>query len=181
MKIILGLAGEIASGKGAVAKYLAEKYGSNFYRFSGILRDVAKRAHLEENRGNLQKISTMFREYFGSDILAKTIYLDVENDDHEMITIDGVRRFEDVEFLKKLPGFKLVYIEAGLKKRYERLIQRRENADDATKTFPEFKRDLEREAESQIKALKEKADVVIENDGTREELYAQVDKIINQK
>jgi len=181
MRIILGLAGEIASGKGTISKYLAEKYGSNFYRFSGILRDVAKRAHLEENRENLQKISTMFREYFGSDILAKTIYLDVENDEHEMITVDGVRRFEDVEFLKKLPGFKLIYIEADLERRYERLTKRGENSDDAIKTFEGFKKDLKLEAELEIKALKNKADAVVENNGTREELYAQVDKIINQK
>lgn len=181
MRIILGLAGEIASGKGTVAKYLTEKYGSNYYRFSGILRDVAKRAHLEENRENLQKISTMFREYFGSDILIKTIYLDVENDKHKMITVDGVRRLEDVEFLKKLPGFKLIYIEADLEKRYERLTKRGENSDDAKKTFEEFKKDLELEAELEIKALKNKADAVIENNGTREELYAQVNKLINQK
>ena len=180
MKIILGLAGEIASGKGAVAEYLAKRHGSNFYRFSGILRDMAKRAHLEESRENLQKISTMFREYFGSDILAKIIFLDVKSDEHEIITIDGVRRLEDVEFLKKLPGFKLVYIEADLQKRYERLIKRRENSDDATKTFEDFKKDLEREAELEIKKLKEMADVVIENNGAQEELYAQVDKIINK-
>jgi dephospho-CoA kinase len=180
MKIILGLTGEIASGKETVAKYLAEKYGSSSYRFSGILRDVAKRIHLEENRENLQKISTMFREYFGSDILAKTIYLNVKNDKHEIVAINGVRRFEDVEFLKKLPEFKLIYIETDLEKRYERLVKRRENADDATKTFEDFKKDLEREAESEIKALRDKADVVVENNGTREELYAQVDKIINK-
>ena len=181
MKIILGLTGEIASGKGTVAKYLAEKYGSNFYRFSGILRDVAKRAHLEENRENLQKISTMFREYFGSDILAKTIYLDVKNDKHEIITVDGVRRFEDVEYLKKLAGFKLIYIETNLEKRYERLIKRRENSDDATKTFEGFKKDLIGEAELEIKALKDKADIIIENNGTREDLYKKIDNILNEK
>jgi dephospho-CoA kinase len=179
MKIILGLTGEIASGKGAAAKYLAEKYGSNFYRFSSILRDVAKRVHLKENRENLQKISTVFREHFGSDILSKTIYHDVKSDKHDVVTVDGVRRFEDVKFLRKLPSFKLVYIEASLKNRYERLIKRRENADDATKTFEDFKKDLKLEAELEVKKLKEKADVVVENNGTREELYAQVDKIIN--
>lgn len=178
MKIILGLAGEIASGKGAVAKYLAEKHDSNFYRFSSILRDITKRVHLEENRENLQKISTMLREYWGSDILSKTIYCDVKNDKHDVITVDGVRRFEDVEFLKKIPGFKLVYIEADLEKRYERLIKRREDADDATKTLEGFKKDLEREAELEVKKLKDQADFIIENNGTREELYAQVDKII---
>lgn len=181
MKIIFGLSGEIACGKGTAAKYLAEKYGSNFYRFSSILRDIARRIHLEEKRENLQKISTMLREYWGSDILSKTICHDVKSDEHDVITVDGIRRFEDFELLKKLPGFKLVYIEADLEKRYERLIKRREDADDATKTLEDFKKDLEREAELEVKKLKNKADVIIDNNSTREELYAQVDKIINQK
>lgn len=179
MKNIFGLTGEIASGKGTVTRYLAEKYESNFYRFSGILRDIAKRAHLEENRETLQKISTMFREYFGSDVLSRTIYLDVKSDKHDIIAVDGVRRFEDVKFLRKLPGFKLIYIEADLKKRYARLIKRRENSDDATKTLEEFKKDLVGEAEVEIKALRDKADVVIKNNGTQKELYAQVDKLVN--
>jgi len=59
-KIILGFAGEIASGKGTAAKYLAEKYGSGYFRFSTILRDVLKRLYLDESRENAQKISTVY-------------------------------------------------------------------------------------------------------------------------
>lgn len=177
-KIILGIAGEIASGKGTTAKYICEKYNGNSHRFSTALRDVARRMYLEENRENLQKISTIFRENFFGDILSSVIARDVENDENEIIAIDGVRRLADIEYLKKLPEFKLVYIETDIEKRFERITSRGENSDDNSKTFKEFKKDNEREAERQIKDLKNHADFVIDNNGNFEDLYNQIDKII---
>lgn len=179
-KNILGLAGEIASGKGTVARYILEKYKGSSHRFSTALRDVAKRMYLEENRENLQKISTIFRENFHDNILSEVIYHDVENDNHNIVVIDGVRRMADIEFLKKIPEFKLIYIDTDMKKRYERIIQRGENMDDNSKTFEEFKKDHEREAELQIKDLKQRADFVIDNNGSFKELNFQIDSIIKK-
>jgi len=180
-KIILGLAGEIASGKGTTAKYITEKYKGSTHRFSTVLRDVAKRVYLEENRENLQKLSTVFRENFFDDILSAVIAKDVENDEHEIIAIDGVRRMADISYLQKISGFKLVYIETDIKKCFERIIRRGENADDNEKTFEEFEKDHQREAERQILDLKDKADFVIDNNGSFEKLYRQIDNIINLK
>ncbi len=177
-KIILGLAGEIASGKGTTAKYVCEKHGGSTHRFSTMLRDVAKRMYLEESRDNLQKISTFFRENFNSDIMSMVISKDVERDTNEIVIIDGVRRMADIVYLQKIPGFKLAYVDVEIEKRYERIIKRGENTDDINKTFEEFKKDNEREAELQIKDLKNKADFVIDNNGNLEELYSQIDKII---
>ncbi|MDO9231074.1 MAG: AAA family ATPase [bacterium] len=180
MKKILGLAGEIVSGKGTTAKYICEKHGGSSHRFSSMLRDVLDRMYLEISRGNMQKISTVLRENFSDNILSIVITKDVEKDEHPVIAIDGVRRLADIEFLKKLPGFKLVYIETDMEKRYERIIKRGENSDDLKKTFEEFKKDHEREAELQIKDLKNHAEYVIDNNGSLEELYKQIDEIIKK-
>ena len=180
-KIILGIAGEIASGKGTTAKYICEKHKGSSHRFSTMLRDVAKRMYLEESRENLQKISTIFRENFFDDILSSVIAKDVENDEHEVIAIDGVRRLADIAYLQKISGFKLVYIEVDMENRYERITNRGENSDDNSKTFEEFKKDHEREAERQIKDLKNQAEYVIDNNGDFENLYKQIDEIINKK
>ena len=177
-KIILGLAGEIASGKGTVAKYICEENNGSSHRFSTTLRDVAHRMYLEENRENLQKISTIFRENFFDDILSSVIAEDVKNDKNKIIAIDGVRRMADIAYLKKIAGFKLIYIETDMQKRYERIILRGENSDDMKKTFEEFEKDHQREAERQVKNLKNKADFMIDNNGSFDELYNQIDKII---
>ena len=178
MKIVLGLAGEIASGKGTVGDYIEKTHNSSSYVFSKVLRDVLNRLYQDINRENMQKLSTVLRENFHSDILSEVIYNDVKRDENKVITIDGVRRLADIEYLKKIEGFKLVYIEVDIKKRHERIIKRDQNSDDQGKTFEEFKADNKREAEVQIKGLKDHADIVIDNDGSFEDLYKQVDEII---
>lgn len=180
MKIILGIAGEIASGKGTVAKHIEEKHSGSSHRFSTALRDVARRMHLEESRENLQKISTIFRENFNDNILSEVICQDVAEDTKQIIVIDGVRRMADIDRLKSLAGFKLVFIDANVDIRYQRIINRRENSDDEQKTYAEFVADHEREAESQVEDLKNYADFVVDNEGTFLELYHQVDKIISE-
>jgi len=181
MKIILGLAGEIASGKGVMAKYLTDKYGASSHRFSAVLRSILDRLHMEHSRKNMQKLSTALRQSFGEDTLAKVISEDVKKDKSEIIAIDGVRRLDDIKYLRQLPEFKLVFIEADIRKRYKRIIRRRENPDDKNKTFEEFKKDHQRETEAQIKNLKNYADILIDNNGSLEELHKQVDRIIIPK
>ena len=109
-KNIIGLVGEIASGKGLAVKYLKEKHGAASYRLSDPLRDILSRLRLEINRKNLQDISRVLREHFGQNLLAKVIAEDAKNDTNKIVVVDGIRRPEDIEYLAKLPEFKLVYI-----------------------------------------------------------------------
>jgi len=179
-KLILGIAGEMGSGKGTIAKHVMEQRGGGTHRFSTILRDILDRVHLEQSRENIQTLSTILRKNFSEDILAKAMLHDAEGDAHDIVIIDGVRRLADIVYLRELPHFKLVYVEADMEIRYERIVKRGENSDDAKKTFEEFKKDHEDESEDQIRELKNYADYVINNDGTYEELHMQVDKIIDE-
>jgi len=180
MKLILGFVGQIASGKGTAAAYLKEKHHASVHRFSTMLRDVLNRLYLEVDRDNLQKLSSAIREFFGSDTLSKVIAEDVKKDTSELIVIDGVRRPDDVKYLKNIPAFILVNINADIEKKYERIIKRGENTDDTIKTFEEFKKDHGREAEVQINDIAREAAEHIDNNGTLKELYKQLDEIISK-
>ncbi len=177
-KIIIGLTGEMASGKTTTASYLQEKHRASVYRFSDILRDTLKRLHKENKRKNLQEVSTMFREIFGEDALAKAVAEDVKADSNRIIAIDGVRRLGDIEQLKRIEGFKLAYLEADLEVCHQRISKRNENMDDQGKTLSEFKKDRQREAEQQIRELKKFANFVVDNNGTLDELYKQIDRLV---
>jgi len=178
-KIILGFTGEMACGKGTATHYLTEKYKANSYRFSTMLRDVLKRLYLDESRENLQKISTVLRQNFSEEIMAKVITEDVKNDQGEVVIIDGIRRMADIKYLSEIPEFKFVYIDVDLEKRFERMKLRKENPGDDVKTLDDFKKENEQESELQIKGLKDKADFVVDNRGSLDEFYSQIEKIIS--
>lgn len=177
-KIILGFVGQIASGKGTVVRYLKNKHGASAYRFSSMLRDILSRLYLEINRENMQKISQILRKNFGEDTLAKVMAEDVKNDQNQIIAIDGIRRPDDVKYLKQIHGFVLVRITAAIETRYERLSRRGENADDLSKTFEQFKQDHHGEAELKIGEIAKQATEKIDNNGSLEDLYKQLDKLI---
>jgi len=178
-KIILGLVGSLASGKETTKNYLAEKYNAKDCRFSSILRDVLSRVAVPNSRENLQKVSTILRANFGENLLAKAIANDASKLDADVVVIDGVRRFTDIEHLKDLPDFILVKIDADPKIRYERMKLRNENEGDDKKTFEEFLKDHESEADKQIPEVMKTAKYSIDNSGSFEDLYKQIDEIVS--
>lgn len=179
-KNIFGLVGSLASGKETTKKYLAEKYNAKDCRFSSILRDVLNRIAVPNSRENLQKVSTVLRANFGENLLARAIAADALKLEADVVVIDGVRRFTDIEHLKDLPNFILVKIDADPKLRYERMKLRNENEGDDKKTFEEFLSDHEAEADKQIPEVMKTAKYSIDNSGTFDELYVQIDEMVKK-
>lgn len=177
-KKIIGLTGQIASGKGTVKKYLEEKYGARDCRFSTSLRDILLRIGEEISRENMQKISTVLRENFGQNILAKIIAKDIEKLDGDIIVIDGIRRISDIEYLKEMPGFVLIRISADPKIRYERMVKRNENKGDNKKTIEQFLKDHESDSDKEVPIVMGIATKHIDNNGDLENLYKQIDQIM---
>ncbi|HLC89895.1 MAG TPA: AAA family ATPase [Patescibacteria group bacterium] len=177
-KIIFGFVGPIASGKGTVCQYLKENHQAAIYKFSTPLRDILARIYQEINRDNLQNLSSALRQSFGDDLLALTITNDIKNEKNNLIAIDGVRREPDIKYLKEIPGFYLIEINSEQKTRWERITKRGENSDDNQKTFAEFQADEQKEAERQIKEVAKLAKFKVDNNGTRDELYRQVEEIL---
>ncbi len=171
----------MAAGKSTATDYLAQKYGAARYRFSDLLRDLVRRLYLPETRDNLIQISIVLRNEFGQDLLARTLAEDIKkNKEHDYIIAEGIRREEDIKFLRELPGFHLISIDADIETRYKRLKTRGENEDDQTKTFEEFVADHERETEKSIIPLMAKAEFTLNNNGDAQSLYNQIDEIIKK-
>ncbi|MCD4693773.1 AAA family ATPase [bacterium] len=179
-KKIIGLVGPMASGKGTIAKYLKEKKGAEVFRFSTPLRDVLKRLHADISRINMQNISKALRESLGQDLLAKVIAKDVEDSNKKIVVVDGIRRWDDIKYLKDKKGFTLVAINVDSKIRYERMVKRGENEGDNNKTYEEFLSDHKKETELTIPEIMKPADETINNNSDLKNLYNQIDKIINE-
>jgi dephospho-CoA kinase len=180
-RIIIGITGLMASGKGAAAKYYEEKYHASNNRFSTMLRDALDRFYLPHTRENMVAMSEAMREKFGQDIMAKVIAEDAKNDANDLVVIEGIRRIPDITHLAKLPNFILVKIEAKPETRYSRLTQRGENEDDSGKTYEQFILDHQLPTEMTIPEVMNLATVSISNEGDFTELHEQLDKLITNK
>lgn len=144
------------------------------------MRDVLKRINIEMTRYNLSAVSLCLRETFGEDLFAKVIANDANESDNKMVVIDGVRRLADIVHLSKLDGFYLISIEAAPELRHKRLVARGENVGESEKTFEQFLADHQTETELTIPEVMAKADFVIDNNNDFNDLYNQIDKILEK-
>ena len=176
-KLIIGLVGSLASGKGVAKDYICQKYQAKSYKFSNPIRSVLKRLHIPISRENMQNISLDLRTRFGEDLFAKIIAKDVKEDETDVIVIDGVRRLADIIHLQPLAEFKLISVTADMEIRYQRVKERNENEGDKLKTLEQFQADENRETELTIPKVMAISDYSLDNNGNLEELYRQIDII----
>jgi dephospho-CoA kinase len=180
-KLIVGLVGKIASGKGTVASYLQEKYNAKTYKYSDVLRDILDLLFLPKSRENIINLSTTIRSHFGDEIIGNALYNKLKSDETEIIIIDGIRRLTDLTHFKNLKNFKILAIETGAKNRFERLKNRKENIGDENKTWEEFMHDEHSEAENKMQEVIDIASFKINNDDLSvEELYKKIDNILEK-
>ncbi len=178
-KQIIGITGPIAAGKGTIASYFEERHHATLFRFSSSLFSIAEILGLPNDREHLSRLSRILREGFGEDTLARALATQVERSTAPLIIVDGVRRPDDVIFLERQAGFKLIYVDAPIATRFARMKLRGEKADDADKTMEQFVNDHKLESELLIEGLKSNAALVIDNSGSKEELYAQLERLLH--
>jgi dephospho-CoA kinase len=179
-KLIIGLIGEMGSGKDTVADYIGKKYKSQSISFSQPLRDILDRIYLPQSRKNMVALGTLLRKQFGNNLIAKTIIEEIGDSKAKIVCLPNVRLKEDITKLKKLDNFLLISIEAEPKTRYTRITKRSQNSDDKTKTWKQFLTDSKLLTEIGIKNLAKKAQFNLDNNGNYRQLYVQIDEAMKQ-
>ena len=179
-KIIIGLVGEIASGKDTVADHLARKYKAKTISFSQPLRTILEILYQPVSRINLSDLGHNLRDQFGQDLLSQVVAKQVAESKAKVIVLPNVRLESDIVYLKNMPGFVLVAISAEDRIRYERTIPREQYVGDSKKTFAQFKKDANLYTERGIRALMKKCKYKLENNGGKRELSKQVDELMEK-
>ncbi len=175
---IIVIAGEIGAGKGTVTRYLVDAYGAETVRYSAILQDILARLGLPYAREHLAKLAEALRSTFGGGILSRALRGDIARISAPVVVVDGMRKVAELEALCQEEQCVVVFVDAPLRTRYERIHVRGEKADDAQKTFEQFVADHERAADREIPKLRPLADYVIDNGRGMEDMRAQVDAMM---
>ncbi|MBI4139912.1 AAA family ATPase [Candidatus Woesearchaeota archaeon] len=175
--MIWGITGYPCAGKGEVSNILKER-GFTTLALSDLLRERLKILGVEITRQNLIDIANFMRERMDNNILMKIALQKIGANN---VIIEGIRHPEEVKELKKYEG-KLIFIQAAQEVRFARMIARNREKDPST--WNDFlKEEGQQEGTGKgsglrIKDCEEMADIVIENNGTFEELRERVEKIL---
>ena len=177
-KKIIGLVGEMGSGKDTFCDFVKSNY-QNVYimKFSDALTDILKMFLDSVKREDQQWLSLTLRERFGQDILLKALIKKINAVTDGIVILNGVRRPGDLEAVK-MTGGKVVYITADEKVRWERVVIRKEKSDDDV-PFEKFQELGKAEAEVHIHEVGKMADLAINNNGSKEEFYNEIKKLVD--
>jgi dephospho-CoA kinase len=140
---------------------------------SDVVRDEATRLGLDHSRDNLIRVGVEMRARHGPGALAQSVLPRLKG----RAVVDSIRNPGEVAVLRGLPRFVLVGIDAPQSLRFQRSLVRGRLGDGAT--LEEFAGKEEREnsttpAGQQLLATLAEADIVIDNDGTIEDLRGRV-------
>lgn len=127
---------------------------------------------VKEDRHNLQALSTAVRSILAENILERTVVARIGRirTKSPVAIIEGIRRLVDISTLLTEPNFRLVYIDIDPEIAFERMKKRNENIGDSDMTRERFMELCGAEAEQQIRLLKPRAHLVIDNSGAPEVL-----------
>ena len=177
--MIIGLTGKNGSGKTAVSEYLISR-GFEYHSLSDAIREEIRKKGLQITREVLIDVGNELREKFGPGILAERILPSLESDQNYVI--DSIRNPQEVDVLRRRIDFTLLALEAEQAIRFER--SRRRGRENAAQTLQQFAEEEARELDSdnparqQLNATRQKADLLVTNDGTLEELHRRLDALL---
>jgi len=186
---LICLVGMPGAGKTEVSNYLLSKRSFGYFRFGQIVLDKIKESGQKPNEKLEREIREGLRQEHGMAAMAilnlpKMEALLKQGD----VVGDGLYSWEEYLFLKEKFGkqFITIAVYAPPKIRYERLINRSDNhKDDPQLKYRSFTREeVWLRDKSEIENLHKAgpiamADYVVQNTGTQEELYKQIDKILD--
>ena len=174
--LILGLTGPNAAGKGEIARALSAR-GFTVHSLSDVVREVARAEGRDQSRETLIEIGQRLRREAGPGVLAERILGRLSSP----AVVDSIRAPAEVEVLRRVPGFRLLGVDAPVALRWQRAVARGREGDlPDLQTFVarEERENLDSPDSQQLRRTLALADRVVVNDGTVEELLERVSLVL---
>jgi dCMP deaminase len=180
--VILGVSGTNGAGKGEVIDFLRAR---SFFALSlsDVLRDELAARGQEESRERMIAIGNELRSQLGHGALAEKLRPKLAPDRNW--AIDSIRHPAEVAALRAHAGrsvFKLIWVDADPKLRFERLRSRGRSGDpdSLAKLLEQEGRERGGQGDSaqQLDAVRDLADFRLTNEGSLPALHAEVQKIL---
>jgi len=179
--MIIGITGTNGAGKGAVVDYLVEKNGFKHFSVRAFIVEEVKRRGLEIDRTTIMNTANDLRAQHGATYIIAEILKQIDPTDDAIV--ESVREVQSVGLIHEQGGI-VIAVDADAQIRYERIQKRATETDRVD--FDTFMKEDQREytntdpTKQNVMGVFAIADYKIVNNGTLEELHAQVDSILEK-
>lgn len=181
--IIIGITGTLGAGKGTVVDYLVEHKGFEHFSVRAYITEEIQRRNLPVNRDQMVVVANELREKNSPSFIVDELYKEALNAGDDSI-IESIRTYGEIVSLRGKGKFILIAVDADQKTRFERISKRNSETDHIS--FDKFRKDEAKEMsavdpnkQNLAKCIAE-ADFKIQNNGTLNDLYEQIESILNQ-
>jgi dephospho-CoA kinase len=167
--IVLGVVGEIGSGKDTIGKLLEEILPAHdvfAISFSVILRKMLKAQSKPPTRKNLQQLGRRISQTKQCWLIGK-MHGEILRRNPDICVLTGLRTLADVRLVKSFPSHRIIALSASPRIRFQR-VKARSRLGDGT-TWLTFLAQSRSPIEARIPKLMERADVHLVNEGSLEE------------
>lgn len=181
--ICIGITGTLGAGKGTVVEYLEKSRGFRHYSVRGFLLDIIRKENMPENRDSMFLLGNRLRKEHSPSYVVDCLYEEAIKTGDNCI-IESIRTPGEAASLRSKGNFVLLAVDADPQTRYHRISARKSETDSVS--FETFMENEEREmtsADPNKQNLREcirMADFVLDNSGSREELFAQLEDILKK-
>ena len=180
MKII-GITGTLGAGKGTIVEYLVEKKGFRHFSVRSLLIERLEQQNKAVNRDSMMLLANELRTQNSPAYMAEELYKLALNSNADSI-IESIRTPGEVELLRSKGNFSLFAVDALPEIRFQRVLLRNSETDKID--YSTFLENEEREMDSSdpnhqnLKKCIEMADVVFQNNGSKENLFKQIENCL---
>lgn len=170
-RLVIGVAGHIGAGKTSAATHLSSEHGFQYVRYSQVLAQW--HAGDPATKDRLQQIGWEVMDSGKQSELNSRLIAQIKRDVD--VAVDGLRHPLDYDSLKDRYNdeFRLVYIECLPDIRWQHVKEYGKYAD-----FASFQARDSHPVEQHIDALRSGAHRVLDNNGSLDSLYRQIDEVV---